>query len=162
MKYNAKLIDVGLVTISTGSTKLVIKCECKDGEKKLTRTGDFFLTEKAKARTFDVLNTIGYLWQDDNMLDVDSLDAYEKGVEFEVVTEVEQGSDGKSYEKIQFINPLGSGGIKNKLASDQKATVMMGLNVAGDVMSNREKYGKKGVKQDNQVSMAIDSSDIPF
>ena len=166
--FKAKLEAVGIKAISTGSTVIVAQCRCFDGDKSFVRTKDLFLTDGAKPYTFDALNTMGYLFLDDDMCDVDDLSAYDRSVEFEVVVESEfNEKDGKSYEKIKFVNPLGGREIKGTIAKEEKVSHMKGLNLAGDVMGLRDKYGKKGAKKTEQTTKPAEApeftaDDLPF
>lgn len=171
-KFKAKLESVAVTQANSGTVGVVLRCRVLgDDGKTFNRDFTGWLSEGAKQRTLDALATVGYQFQNDDLCDVDDINAYDRSAEFMVTVEAEEyEKDGqkKTFEKIQWINPIGSGAVRNQLAKDDAVVKIKGLSLGGDVMAMREKLGiKKGAPKTNtQAAGTSDASfaadDIPF
>jgi len=82
-------------------------------------------------------------------------------VELSVILEEWTTKDGeiKSTPKVQWVNPIGGGAMKNTLAKAEAVTVLNGLNLDGAILAAQQ---KNGMPTKNGATTDFTADDIPF
>lgn len=132
---------------NTPSIKLQLKTDTRlDDNAPVEKTfyADLWLSDNAKTRTVETLRAIGYAGNDLTELNNPCL----MGYEVEVSTSYED-YNGKSYEKVDFVNEVGSyekRGIKS-IDDAQAKRLASSLNA---IFRNSKNVGKAHIKADMQ------------
>jgi hypothetical protein len=135
-KYFAKGIAAQLTSSSEkGTPGVQVIVEIIEGEHAGERLRwDGWLTEKTEQRTLESLRTLG--WSTDMLDDLQGIGA----TECSIIVEHEQGTDGKNYARVQWINKIGGA----KLKEDQKMSASAAKQLAQRFQSKARGIAKSG------------------
>lgn len=141
-------------------------------------TGLFALSGDAQDYTFEKLQNSGYLFGDDNLVDLHEGQGFDLNHRCQINIIEEEGhdkdKDGKTivpkwYKKVAFVNLLGGATAQKKMAKEEHIVKMQGLNIAGGLAAFRAKNNiVKPVKSHAENLQAqieqptFTADDIPF
>lgn len=148
----AKITDYGLATSKAGNMQVMIKFSCEDGK---TRTWYGTLKEgRGREITLDTLIRCGFKGDDIAILSEGHMSgALDHNIELDLVIENEVGQDGKTYERINWVNLPGGSGFKNAMKKEEAVTVLKGMNLKADLAARRAMQPTR---------KAAPESDVPF
>lgn len=137
----AQITDYGIATTKTGNPQIMIKFNCEDGK---SRTWYGSLKEgRAREITIDTLLRCGFKGDDVSVLAGGHTSGQlDHNVELELVIENEVGQDGKTYERIRWVNLPGGSGFKNAMTQDDAVQVLKGLNLKSDFAARKASAGR--------------------
>lgn len=132
--YRARAVGAELGFAGTGTPQVAVEFELLDSGQHKTWYG--FLSDGARDYTFTALRTCG--WSTDDLSDLTGLDANEVSVTVE-----EETYEGKSRERITFINPADGGGIAMKNKMDEAAAKAFAAQMKGAVLAHKQSSGQR-------------------
>jgi hypothetical protein len=140
--YDARLVDYGLTKSKAGLPMAFLKFEFTDDHGGLQSLSYFgsFKEGKAAEITCEALAVCG--WTTNNPADL------AKGIESGVLKKgavvsitVEMNTwEGKTSPRIKYINPIGSGGVKNILNPQDAAQAFGGMDLRAVAQAAKNKY----------------------
>lgn len=143
----ARVIDYGIKLSSTNNPMVTIRFACEDGQK---RSWNGSLNEgKAREITLDALIRCGFTGSDVSEL----TGGAESGLldhskELDLTIDAEE-YNGKTFEKIKWINEVGGKGFKDAMKKEDAVKVFNGMNLKADLAARRAMQPKRVVNSAN-------------
>lgn len=139
--YRAKVVGAAFGYSNSGNEQIGVKFETKQGD--IMWYGYF--SPAAMPYTLERLKTCGL--PDNNLIKADEM----VGTEVDIIVEHEE-YDGKTRLKVQWINPIGGGGMRNPMDSDSLAEFARRIKEQADGAKKRNEAERQALLDDDDIA----------